>query len=129
METPNRKLIRSKRASPGGENKPESNASTWSRICNSSKLQISTSKSPVNFKNKVYPSIKPNGATANLAAVAVTTNPAATKIQLYNPMRHPYRPNPTAHHRHNFCQCRFNCRRSLLHALPPPTAPHSSSPP
>ncbi|KAL2517864.1 NDR1/HIN1-like protein 6 [Abeliophyllum distichum] len=64
------------------------------------------------MKDRVYPSIKLNGATANPAAAAAATNPPATKTQLYNPMsHHPYRPNPTAHHRHNLRRRRFSCRR------------------
>ncbi|CAA2959157.1 NDR1/HIN1-like protein 26 [Olea europaea var. sylvestris] len=55
--------------------------------------------------------MKTNWATANPAAAAATrptTNKTATKTQLYNPMRHPYRPNPTAR---NLSSRRFSCRR------------------
>ncbi|CAI9093694.1 OLC1v1029252C1 [Oldenlandia corymbosa var. corymbosa] len=65
--------------------------------------------------DRVYPSGKPNGTAA---ATTGATNPAAAtnppqfpppKSQLYNPMRHPYRPNPALHARHNHRRC--SCRR------------------
>ncbi|CAI9784868.1 unnamed protein product [Fraxinus pennsylvanica] len=52
--------------------------------------------------------MKPNGATAKPAAAAAAANQTATKTQLYNPMRHPYRPNPAAH---TLRRRRFSCRR------------------
>lgn len=60
--------------------------------------------------DRVYPASKPNGT----AAPAAAANPAATanppqfpppKSHLYNPMRHPYRPNPALHARHNHRRC------------------------
>ncbi|KAK3026868.1 hypothetical protein RJ639_041995 [Escallonia herrerae] len=59
--------------------------------------------------DRVYPSSKPNGTTATATttttthAAAATNTPKfpATKSQLYNPNRLPYRPTPTAAHRHN----------------------------
>lgn len=64
--------------------------------------------------DRVYPASKPNGTAATVA----TANPTATnnppqfppaKSHLYNPMRHPYRPNPALHARHNHRRC--SCRR------------------
>ncbi|KAL3498628.1 hypothetical protein ACH5RR_041360 [Cinchona calisaya] len=68
--------------------------------------------------DRVYPSSKPNGTTANAAAnhhptaTTTTTNPPQfppAKSHLYNPTRHPYRPNPALHARHNHRRC--SCRR------------------
>ncbi|KAI5669709.1 hypothetical protein M9H77_19562 [Catharanthus roseus] len=66
--------------------------------------------------DRVYPSAKTNGtATATAAATNGTAavNPPQfppTKSQLYNPVtRHPYRPNPAIHARHNHRRC--SCRR------------------
>lgn len=66
--------------------------------------------------DRVYPSAKPNG-TAPTAATAANPNAAPVKNQMYNnPNRVPYRPTPTAYHRHNrrrcsgrrcFCMCCF----------------------
>uniref|UniRef100_A0A5B6YU66 Late embryogenesis abundant protein LEA-2 subgroup domain-containing protein n=1 Tax=Davidia involucrata TaxID=16924 RepID=A0A5B6YU66_DAVIN len=61
--------------------------------------------------DRVYPSSKPKGT----AAAATTTNPPpfpAAKSQLYNPTRHPYRPQPKHHRRHRsrrscVCICCF----------------------
>ncbi|XP_016484251.1 NDR1/HIN1-like protein 6 [Nicotiana tabacum] len=62
--------------------------------------------------DRVHPSAKSNGTTT-------ATNPTATiakppqfrpvKNQMYNPNRIPYRPTPTAYHRHNRRRC--SCRR------------------
>ncbi|KAJ8558317.1 hypothetical protein K7X08_005083 [Anisodus acutangulus] len=65
--------------------------------------------------DRVYPSAKPNGtATATATPPATTANPNAApmKNQMYNnPSLIPYRPTPTAYHRHNrrrcFCMCCF----------------------
>lgn len=69
--------------------------------------------------DRVYPSAKPNG-TVTSAGGGGATNGTATggnppqfppiKAQLYNPAtRHPYRPNPAIHARHNHRRC--SCRR------------------
>lgn len=63
--------------------------------------------------DRVYPSSKPKGTTT--ATGAPTTNPRTfppTKSQLYNPNRHPYRPQPTTHRQHRrrrscLCKCCF----------------------
>ncbi|KAL3500745.1 hypothetical protein ACH5RR_039838 [Cinchona calisaya] len=71
--------------------------------------------------DRVYPSSKPNGTTITAtAAAAAAVNPTANatnnppqfppaKSHLYNPMRHPYRPNPALHAKHNHRRC--SCRR------------------
>nr|GLL37993.1 uncharacterized protein LOC109158424 [Ipomoea trifida] len=66
--------------------------------------------------DRVYPSAKQNGTAANPAAATATNGTAAAaaatnppKPQLYNPNRIPYRPTPTAYHRHDRRRC--NCRR------------------
>ncbi|KAH0705148.1 hypothetical protein KY290_009844 [Solanum tuberosum] len=82
--------------------------------------------------DRVHPSAKPNGNATNIAAGAgAAVNPKAAakppqfpppaaKNQMYNPNRIPYRPTPTAYHRHNRrrCTCRrcfcFCCFWSLL---------------
>ncbi|CAN4099376.1 unnamed protein product [Withania somnifera] len=49
--------------------------------------------------DRVYPSAKPNG----------TATAVPIKNQMYNPNPIPYRPTPTAYHRHNRRRC--SCRR------------------
>ncbi|KAK2966410.1 hypothetical protein RJ640_003680 [Escallonia rubra] len=64
--------------------------------------------------DRVYPSSKPNGKTATAATTPAAANPPkfpAAKSQLYNTNRHPYRPTPTAAHRHDR---RRGGRRSCL---------------
>ncbi|KAL2549498.1 Uncharacterized protein Fot_11028 [Forsythia ovata] len=69
-------------------------------------LNSDDSKSPPANLRRI-PNIEYPINQANPAAAAATINPAATKTQFCNSIRHPYRPNPIAHHRR---RC-FNCRR------------------
>ncbi|KAK3014617.1 hypothetical protein RJ639_009116 [Escallonia herrerae] len=61
--------------------------------------------------DRVYPSSKPNGTTATTTTTPAANQPKfpATKSQLYNPNRHPYRPTPTAAHRHSRRRRRRGC--------------------
>lgn len=59
--------------------------------------------------DRVYPSAKPNGTAPAATATAANPNAAPVKNQMYNPNRVPYRPTPTAYHRHNRRRC--SCRR------------------
>ncbi|KAF7126482.1 hypothetical protein RHSIM_Rhsim11G0043800 [Rhododendron simsii] len=58
--------------------------------------------------DRVYPSAKPTSTTTNGTATATTT-PPPPKSQLYNPTRHPYRPQPRPHRRRSRRSCLCLC--------------------
>ncbi|XP_060173635.1 NDR1/HIN1-like protein 6 [Lycium barbarum] len=65
--------------------------------------------------DRVHPSAKPN-ATTTTNPTTTTTKPLQfppAKSQTYNPNRIPYRPTPTAYHRHNRKHC--SCRRCFCY--------------
>lgn len=69
------------------------------------------------MSDRVYPSAKPTAPAAAVVSGGTTAAPA--KLQLYNPNRHPYRPNPIPHrHRRSrsgyLCCCCFWTTLTLI---------------
>ncbi|KAL3844240.1 hypothetical protein ACJIZ3_001643 [Penstemon smallii] len=60
--------------------------------------------------DRVYPSAKPNATATATATAFPPLKPPPTKTHLYNPNRHPFRPNPNTRHRQKNHR-KHNCRR------------------